>query len=285
MRITTLFFHVSILFGTALAATPGCGSDPSTLHAGVNNLTVNGKSRRYTLTLPTNYNNTNPYRLVLGFHGLFETMDYVAKDGEIKPYFGLQALADDSTIFIAPDGLNSGIGTGWANENGEDIEFVRAIVNATNTDLCINENLRFATGFSYGGGMSYSIACTLSQEFRAVAVLSGALLSGCEGGTDPVAYYAQHGVRDTVLPIESGREIRDTFVKNNGCTVGSPAEPAAGSGQHILTKYTGCKDDKPVWWTAFDEGHTTIPSNSGSGTDKENTFTDDQVWAFFSQFT
>jgi poly(3-hydroxybutyrate) depolymerase len=172
--------------------------------------------------------------------------------------------------------------SGWANTNGEDIEFMREIIKETDANLCINENLRFSTGFSYGAGMSYSIACTLSKEFRAVAALSGGLISGCAGGKDAVAYYGQHGSSDSVLPIAQGRQLRDTFVKNNGCKLQEPADPAKGSGQRVVTKYEGCAADKPVWWTAFDGDHTPVPS--GTGANKNTTFTGAAVWEFFSQF-
>ena len=131
--------------------------------------------------------------------------------------------------------------------------------------------------------MSYSVACSMGKDFRAVAALSGALLSGCNGGTDPVAYYGQHGISDQVLNITMGRQIRDTFVKNNGCTVQSPPEPQKGSKTHILTKYAGCATDKPVWWTAFDGDHTPIPADGGPS-NKNSTFSVPQVWEFFSQF-
>ena len=42
------------------------------------------------------------------------------------------------------------------------------------------------------------------RSFRAVAVLSGANLSGCNGGTQPVAYFGIHGIHDSVLNISNG---------------------------------------------------------------------------------
>lgn len=236
--------------------------------------------------MPENYDNTKPHRLVFGIHWRTGTMYDVANGSTINPYYGLQSLAENdstSTIFVSPDGLISEGMTGWANIDGEDITFMQTIINATDAELCIDESLRFSTGFSYGGGMSHSIACTLSKQFRAVAILSGALISGCAGGTEPVAYYLQHGISDDVLPIELGREIRDVFVKNNGCTPQDPVEPAVGTKTHILTKYEGCKEDKPVWYAAFDSDHNPIPADE-VGKDKERTWTPATVWEFFQLF-
>lgn len=281
--ITALALLVATLPAASLGATAGCGKALSSLKAGVNTVTVNGKTREWILTLPQNYNNTKPYRFIFGIHWLGGNMNDVANGGTINPYYGLQALSNGSTIFVSPNGLKAGMGTGWPNTDGEDIAFIQEILKATNAELCIDEKLRFSTGFSYGGGMSHSIACTLAKDFRAVAVQSGALLSGCAGGTDPVAYYIQHGVSDSVLPISGGRALRDTFVKNNGCKTQTPSEPAKGSKTHILTKYEGCMEGKPVWWTAFDGDHTPIPADA-KGTNKDDTFTTKAVWEFFEMF-
>ncbi|OAL54574.1 alpha/beta-hydrolase [Pyrenochaeta sp. DS3sAY3a] len=272
----------SALIPGSLAATPGCGKAPSSIKAGVNTFSVNGKTREWILTLPDNYDNKKPYRLVFGVHWLGGTMNDVANGGSIQPYYGLPALANGTTIFVAPNGLKSGSSTGWPNSNGEDITLMREILKATNENLCVDEKLRFSMGFSYGAAMSYSIACTLGSEFRAIAALSGGLLSGCAGGTDAVAYYGQHGISDQVLPISQGQQMRDKFVQNNGCAAQQPKEPAKGSKSHIVTKYAGCKEDKPVWWTAFDGDHTPVPTDGGSS--KDTTFTGGAVWEFFSQF-
>ena len=108
--------------------------------------------------------------------------------------------------------------------------------------------------------------------FRAVAVYSGANLSGCSGGTQPVAYIGLHGISDNVLPIADGRALRDTFVRNNGCTPQNPPEPAHGSLTHIVTTYSGCRTGYPVVWAAFDGGHTPDPVD-GSTIDGGTTWT------------
>jgi hypothetical protein len=88
--------------------------------------------------------------------------------------------------------------------------------------LCANPAQRFATGFSWGGGMSYALACSRADVFRAVAVISGAQISGCSGGIRPIAHLGLHGISDSVLNIAQGRSPRDGFVGNNGCTPQSP---------------------------------------------------------------
>ncbi|SPO05189.1 related to esterase D [Cephalotrichum gorgonifer] len=263
---------------SVLGVTPssGCGKTP-TYTEGNKNMMVNGKNRQYIVRLPQNYANDHPYRLIFGLHWL--DSNYQSVDGGTAPYYGMKAKAENSAIFVAPDGLNRG----WGNQGGEDVTFISNIVEEITNAMCVDLDLIFTMGFSYGGAMSFSLACSKPDIFRAVAVLSGATLSGCQGGTQPVAYYGQHGIRDGVLNISMGRQLRDRFVANNGCTATNPQEPGRNSRQHIKTEYTGCKEGYPVTWVAFDEDHVALPQDSG-GDGGPNSWTIGEVWDFFSQF-
>jgi len=260
----------------------GCGKAP-TLTSGTQSIDVNGQTRDYTIYIPESYDQSTPHKLIFAFHWVGGTMDDVASggsDGELWAYYGMQRKSEETAILVAPQGIDNG----WANTNGDDIAFVDAMSEAIESDLCVDTAQRFATGFSYGGSMSYSIACSRADEFRAVAVISGGELSGCDGGTDPIAYLGIHGISDGTLPIESGRELRDRFVANNGCDEMSPEEPAAGSGEHITTEYTGCEEGYPVTWLAFDGGHAPAPVDGG-GDSGADTYTPDVIWSFFNQFS
>jgi hypothetical protein len=151
------------------------------------------------------------------------------------------------------------------------------------SDLCVDTTQRFAMGFSWGGGMSYAIACARASAFRAVAVISGGQISGCSGGTQPIAYFGLHGITDNVLGISGGRALRDTFVRNNGCTPQNPPEPAQGSRTHITTTYT-CRAGYPVQWAAYDNGHMPGPVDGTYSESGITTWTKGEVWRFFAQF-
>jgi poly(3-hydroxybutyrate) depolymerase len=268
---------------SALAPTAGCGQTP-TLRSGTQSITTSGKNRSFILRIPDNYNNTNPYRLIFGFHwngGTANDVDSGGTSGYPWSYYGLRALSNNTAIFVAPQGINNG----WANSGGEDVTFVDDMIRRIEADLCVDTSQRFALGFSYGGGMSYALACARATVFRAVAVYAGGQLSGCSGGTQPVAYIGLHGLRDGVLNISAGRSLRDRFVRNNGCTPQNPPEPAQGSLTHIVTYYSGCQAGYPVAWAAFDAGHTPGPVDGKPGDFEpgENSWTRPVVWEFFTQ--
>ena len=259
----------------------GCGNSP-TLTSGSHTIQSGGQNRSYILSIPDNYDNNQPYRLVFAYHwrgGTMQDIDGGGSSGDAWSYYGLRAQAENSTIFVAPQG----IGNGWPNTGGQDLDFTDAMLELIQGDLCVDRNRIFALGFSYGGGMSYALACGRPQVFRAVAVYAGGVLSGCDGGTEPVAYLGIHGISDGTLNISGGRSMRDRFVTNNGCTPQNPPEAGAGSGTHVCTSYEGCEPGYPVRWCSFDGGHT--PGHvDGGGDDGARTWTKEEVWQFFSQF-
>ncbi|MGC4804608.1 cellulose binding domain-containing protein [Micromonospora sp. DT233] len=258
-----------------LATTAGCGKAP-TLTSGTRTISSSGQNRSYILRIPDGYDRNHPYRLIFGFHWLNGSASNVASAG----YYGLAPLSNNSTIFVAPQGLDAG----WANTNGRDLTLFDDISRQIENDLCVDTTQRFALGWSYGGAMSYAVACARPTVVRAVTVISGANLSGCNGGTQPVAYFGIHGTFDSVLNISMGRSIRDTFVRNNGCTAQSPREPSRGSLTHITTTYSGCRAGYPVQWAAFDGDHTPSPVDGSGSPNDARTWTSGEIWRFFTQF-
>ncbi|MEO6085252.1 MAG: RICIN domain-containing protein, partial [Umezawaea sp.] len=261
------------------AASAGCGKAP-TLRNGSQTIQTGGKNRSFILSIPDNYDSSRQYRLVFGFHWLGGTMDQVAgggSDGAVYAHYGLKQLSNNSTIFVAPQGLNNG----WGNSGGEDVKFVDDMISRIEGDLCVDQGQRFALGFSYGGAMSISLACSRPTMFRAIAAIaSPGEISGCAGGTTPVAFMGIHGINDN---IGTGRGERDRWVRNNGCTPQNAPEPAGGSRTHITTTYSGCKTGYPVVWAPFDGGHQQGPVDGCAGCESgARSWVKGEVWKFFT---
>ncbi len=256
----------------------GCGTE-RTLTDGRKTIQSNG-NREYILRVPANYDNNTPYRLIIAYHWLSGNATQVAEGGNggstEDPFYGLWDLADDSTIFVAPEGLDAG----WANSGGRDVALTDAILAEIQDDLCIDTTRIFATGFSYGAGMSYALACARADVFRGVVLYAGAQLSGCDGGDTPIAYMHVHGVNDSVLSVSGGRQLRDHYVGVNGCTPQSPQDPAGNSGTHICTSYEGCSEGHPVRWCAHGGDHNPTEKDSG----QSKSWVPGEAWDFISQF-
>ncbi len=270
--------------GNSTGRSAGCGESP-TLTSGKRNIQVGGDNRSFILRLPENYDSNTPHRLVFAFHwngGVSEDIDGGGSSGYTWSYYGLREQSDDDdlpTIYVAPQGINNG----WQNSGGRDLNFVDDMLELIQEDLCIDTKRIFSMGFSYGGGMTYALACDRADIFRAVAVYGGAVLSGCTDGTKPVAYLGIHGIDDRTCVIENARPMRDKFVNNNGCTSQNASEPNRGSLTHVCTEYDGCTDGYPVVWCAFDGGHTPGIVDGG-GDDGARTWTKGEAYKFFKQF-
>jgi poly(3-hydroxybutyrate) depolymerase len=80
---------------------------------------------------------------------------------QIHPnYYGIRALANETAIFVSPNGIDAG----WANTNNRDVDFVDQILTEVLSNLCVDEKQIFSTGFSYGGAMSYALACARASK-------------------------------------------------------------------------------------------------------------------------
>lgn len=257
----------------------GCGKT-RTLTDGRKTISVNGTNRAFIIRAPSNYSNQTPYRLIFAYHWLNGNANQVANGGNggstDDPYYGLWDLAKNTTIFVAPEGIDAG----WANTGGRDLAFTDAMLKQIQDDMCVDTTRIFATGFSYGAAMSNALACARTDIFRGVALYAGAQLSGCDGGTKPIAYFHAHGISDSVLNISQGRSLRDRAVRNNKCTAMNPPEPAKGSGTHTCTSYQNCTAGYPVRWCAFDGDHNPTEKDRGQA----KSWVPGEAWTFISQF-
>ena len=269
---------------TGCSKTPSLKNSPTTT-INYNQITSSGTSRQYILRYPENYDNNHPYRLILAYHWsggsaaqVFDCNQESSKCATTQsPFYGLWNLSEDSTIFIALDGIDGG----WDNTDGRDFTFTDDVLAEVEDDLCIDTSRIFANGFSFGAVMTVQLACVRPDVFRAVGVYTGSLAFGsatnpCDGTSTPIAYYASHGRDDN---YSYGTTARDHFVQNNGCTAQTTPDPPAGG--HVCTTYQGCSSGHPVRWCTFDGGtHTPSPVDNGA----TETWNPQEAWDFFTQF-
>jgi len=235
------------------------GQNVGTGEGGYVTIQSGGGTRGFALRLPANYDRNKPYWLIFGFHwngGTSKDVDTGGSNGYVMAHFGLQKLSNNGAIFVAPQGL----GNGWGNSGGQDLKFVDDMVALVESNYCVDTTHILTNGFSYGGGMSYELACARAKVFRGAAIYEGAQLSGCDGGNDPIALWQMVGLTDTTCPMNLATPIRDRFVKNNGCTAQSPPQPPnpppyLSPGGHICTDYAGCSPGHPLRWCVHQSGH------------------------------
>jgi poly(3-hydroxybutyrate) depolymerase len=251
--------------GGSTAAKPSSGCNAASAPAsGRFTIDVSGTSREYIIKLPAGYDPGHPYRLILAFHGGKYSAQTVADGGApmpagTGPYYGLEALANGSAIFVAPQALSSG----WSST---DVTYVKTMVTRFESELCVDQARIFATGFSMGAIMTITLGCNAADIFRAIAPMSGDISGSCPN-TQPLAYWASHGKSDPTINISLGEAARDTYITRNHCTTQTTAGSPSG-----CVNYQGCDTGYPVTWCPFDGVH------------EPPAFADQAIWAFLSQF-
>jgi polyhydroxybutyrate depolymerase len=248
---------------------PGCSATPTTTSPCTNTassgckIDVKGTSREYYLNLPTGYDGKKPVPVVWEYHPWGGT----GKQGMTMYQLNSKLT---NVIFVSPHGTGDPIG--FPNTNGMDEDMTRAVNAEIEAKYCIDKSRYFATGFSYGGSMSFTAACNMSDIFRAIGAQAGSTVSGatCARKTPArmVAIWATHGDADTTLPITNTTPMMDALVKNNGCsTTTAPVTPSP------CVEYQGCKAGYPVVWCV----------RPGDGHAMAN-FAPDAITKFFQQF-
>lgn len=260
--------------GASTTKSKGCGATSWPKSKNDLTITVGGKARTYNLQVPDNYDTNKPYRLIFAIHWLNGTAKNVT-DGK---YYGLLPLSENSTIFVAPQGINNG----WSDsgrsktKGGQDVDLAQALLEEMKNTLCIDTTRVFAEGFSMGGSMSYALACALGDTLRGVAVHSGGPMSGCVDHDTPVAYFMTHGTKDSVCtyPGYGVPQVED-FAKVNGCQTATLPTPTSDQGACV--DYPGCSAGHPTRGCIFVGDHV---YNPGGG----NQWVPAETWKFISQF-
>ncbi len=260
--------------GTEAAPSAGCDS-PAGLTSGPASIDVDGTMRDYILLLPDDYDPSHPYKLIFGFHPWGGSAEQTERMG----YFGLEEVSGGQAILVAPEGLDfQGNGLGWGNEGGQDVAFYTAMRDLFTSELCVDQNRIFSTGFSFGAMFSFTLGCTQDSMIRAIAPQAGnAMVAGCENGERSVATMAFIGTEDSL--IDGHRQAVQTFVGRNGCsteavTLGTSWCDGLDSQFEPCTcvEYPDCKEGQPVIECEYNAGHNFAPDSG------------ETIWNFFSQF-
>jgi polyhydroxybutyrate depolymerase len=223
-------------------------------------------TRQFYVALPDDYDPTQLYRLIFAWHYYGDT----AFDLANSDFYGIPPLLPDA-IYVAGQGLPDSTGmNGWANANGRDIAFTRAMIAWMESAFCVDPARIMSTGMSYGGQMTDLIGCQMPDVFRALGVMSGSLTSFGPAYciSHEVAAWITHGTADTMIDISLGETALYQFLADNHCASTSQAvDPSP------CVSYDGCDTGYPVvWCPVVGEGHA-IPSFAAAG-----------IASFFGQF-
>lgn len=175
---------------------------------------VGGRWRTFLTHLPTGYNTSTKYPLVLAFHG-GSPLGYQSIQLQSK----LSQKADSSGfIVVYPEGVKVAGNRTWnaggccapaTTLNIDDVGFVNKLLNSLFAGKSIDTTRVYATGFSNGALLCYRLANQLTYRFAAIAPVAGDLM-----------YYPWNPSK--AIPIISFHSYLDQNVKYfGGVTVGA----------------------------------------------------------------
>ena len=269
-------------------------------------LNVGGKNRTFFITLPSNYDNTKPHKLLIANHCMgSKAEDFVHHTPDYDhptPYYGQQKLDKNGDyIFVAPQGNDNGT---WNGK--EDHQFVDEMITAMFDNYCVDTTRVFATGFSFGAMFTNSLAQDLQERLRAVAVYATAdyniwLPSAGSGRYDakelPIAWMAVHGKNDGMCNYDRAKNSAlPRILKRNGkadangkFTDASSEKPQEfnGNAGHLCYDFKTVDERFPVKWCSWNGEHQWTAhdgSNTKTGQGWQNTWVPEEVHKFFEQF-
>ncbi|MEO7955932.1 MAG: hypothetical protein ABIW76_04510 [Fibrobacteria bacterium] len=258
----------------------GCGK-PTSLTSGKKTLSINGTNMAYNITLPANYDPNTASVVVFIYHWVGGQPDQMTSN----KYYGIQPIAtaaNKQTIFIAP------------NHHAAQIDHPAfdALLALLEANACVDTTRVFATGYSHGGMMTWSLSTNHQKKIRAGAGIAAANYNVYTPNPklkDPFAYMGITGMDDqTCKWVNSdanktgAKYIALEKAETNGCMLAEITTWKSSDPKHVTFEFSGCKSGYPVVVATFNGPHgkaerATDPGESSSWVPKE-------IWAFFMRF-
>jgi polyhydroxybutyrate depolymerase len=275
-----------------------------------------GIEREYILHVPENLNNDSS--IVFVIHG------YTGSAEGIAAYSGMNSIAErEGFIAVYPPGTADSYGHAFFNVsygfNDEstinDVSFIRELVKSISHEFNLKRKKAFATGMSNGGEMSYLLACTSSDLFKAVAPVAGVLMKGLKDSCElnsPVPVFEIHGTADKISLFEGDLNNEegwgayydvpstiDFFAERYQLvnkTVKQITSKESGADYDIFFERHWTNDlEEEVWMYRIEGGRHVWPGTKfkwwndplarlyfGSGNEDINA--SEEVWAFFKKY-
>jgi len=266
-------------------------------------LISSGVRREYLLYVPPSYDPATPTPLVITLHGFAQ---WPANQRDVSEW---NAVADEyGFIVVYPSG--TGFPKRWGargttdslNPQMEDVTFISDLIDKLESEYTIDPARIYANGLSNGGGMSYLLACELSERIAAIGTVAGAHLYPLDEcrPTYTVPMIAFHGDDDQIVPYYGGPSgmfdvpfpvIPDwvaQYAAQNGCATTPDELPAQGDVNGV--RYAPCNADTEVLFYTIHGGGHAWPGSSflpeaivGHAT--QNIDATRVIWDFFQQYT
>lgn len=231
---------------------------------------TSGKKRAYLLYVPKSYQSNQPAPLVICIHGFGEwpahVMD-ISRWNRLADEFGFLVVYPRGSGFLLHWASNDRPNEGARSQR--DVQFISDLIDKLGREYNIDAKRVYANGLSNGGGMSFLLACRLSERIAAIGGVSGAYLMPWSAYTPqrPVPTILFHGTADKIVPYHGGPsrmfkvpfpdmpEWVQSLAAHNGCNP-TPV-PLTPVGEVTGVRYSGgASNADVVFYTVAGDGHS-----------------------------
>ncbi len=260
-----------------------------------------GQLRTYYLHIPKYYSSNRPMPLVLVFHG----------DGSsgrsISNVTRFNTLAEQKGfIVVYPNGIKQRWGLGSNSQTHiDDVSFVSTLISRLKSQLNINNDRVYATGFSKGAILTQALACKLPHKIAAFASVAGSLpvrlKPNCLPQT-PVSMLTINGTGDRDVHYQGdGNTQRGALVSvpemvnfwrvHDKCNSANKSQILNSNSKVKTTHYLGCSGNSEVLQLAVINGGHFWPGGSSSDASlnrfnaKLRLNASRTIWNFFQRHT
>ncbi len=151
---------------------------------------------------------------------------------EMAKAFGYSKLADRrGFIAVYP---TAGHDRGFWNvtrdpAKPDDVQFMRDLISALPSKVCMNARKVSATGVSNGASMTGVLGCAMADRLAAIAPVSGGYTTyGRCRPSRALTAYEVHGTADKVVSYSGVKRFTKVWRRVNGCTATPSAKRSAG---------------------------------------------------------
>ena len=171
----------------------------------------NDPAKKYSLYVPSSYDDNTPNALMLGFHP-FNTNRWDA-----------QAWRDTLIVFaetndlllVCPDG-----GLDGQVDNPVDLAFTTALLDSVAVWYNVDQSQKYIIGFSVGGRATYTYGLDNAEEFQGFIPIGAAIngiqeVAGRLQNAENKKFYLVHGSND--IPSVRFTPVRDALTNSDAC--------------------------------------------------------------------
>lgn len=170
------------------------------------------KGMTYGIFVPTDYDRTKTYPLILYLHGSGDTVSHDRK------WYGAEWQKEHPTFVITPKTLerNQGWGNTWSKDHAEATVKALAIVDSLTKVYSIDKSRLYLYGISMGGFGTFSILQKNPGKFAGAFAICGGSDPAAAGSLLNTPLWIFHGDADDIVPVRLSRDVYNEMIRLGG---------------------------------------------------------------------